>query len=81
MRLVQRLRHNEGMDLGKLNLFLKMIEDEYQLGHRDLQKVSQRLLADDVEFEKVWTLYRSKTSRTRHGVDEFKFILNELLHS
>ncbi len=60
---------------------MKMIEDEYKLGQRELQKVSQRLLADDVEFDKVWTLYRTKTSRTRNGVDEFKSVLNELLHS
>lgn len=81
MRFIQRLRHNGGMDLGKFNLFIKMIEEEYKLGQRDLQKVSERLLADDVEFDKVWTLYRSKTSRARNGVDPFKPVLNELLHN
>ncbi|MES2526310.1 MAG: hypothetical protein V4598_04460 [Bdellovibrionota bacterium] len=81
MRFIQLVRNNGGMDLGKFNLFMKMIEDEYKLGQRELQKVSQRLLADDVEFDKVWTLYRTKTSRTRNGVDEFKSVLNELLHS
>ncbi len=81
MRFIQLVRNNGQMDLGKFNLFMKMIEDEYKLGQRELQKVSQRLLADDVEFDKVWTLYRTKTSRTRNGVDEFKSVLNELLHS
>ncbi len=81
MRFIQLLRHNGEMDLGKFNLFIKMIEEEYKLGQRDLLKVSQRLLADDVEFDKVWTLYRTKTSRTRNGVDEFKAVLYELLHN
>jgi hypothetical protein len=69
------------MDLGKFNLFLKMIEEEYKLNWSELQKVSQRLLADDAEFEKVWKQYRSKSARARNGNDDFRPVLNELLHS
>jgi hypothetical protein len=79
LRFIQRLRHNGKMDLGKFNLFIKMIEEEYKLEPRELQKVSQRLLADEGEFEKVWILYRNKTSRSRNGVDEFRPVLYELV--
>lgn len=69
------------MDLGKFNLFLKMIEEEYKLSSRELKTISHRLLADDMEFEKVWKQYRSKSARNKNGVDEFRPVLNELLHS
>lgn len=69
------------MDIGALNLFLKMIEDEYKLGGRELQKISRRLLADDSEFERVWSLYRRKASETRSGVDAFRPVLTELLQN
>lgn len=69
------------MDIGAFNLFMKMIEEEYKLNYRDLQKISRRLLADDSEFEKVWKLYRNKASRAKGGVDDFRPVLNELLLS
>ena len=75
------MRNNGKMDLGKFNLFLKMIEDEYKLSSHDLQRISQRLLADDLEFEKVWKQYRSKSTRYRNGVDDFRPVLNELIYS
>ena len=81
LRMMKPVRHNGSMDLGALNLFIKMIEDEYKLNTRDLQKISQRLLADDAEFEKVWKLYRNKASRSRSGNDDFRPVLFELLHS
>jgi hypothetical protein len=69
------------MDLGKFNLFLKMIEEEYKLSRSELRTISHRLLADDLEFENVWKQYRSKSARNKNGVDEFRPVLNELLHS
>ncbi len=69
------------MDLGKLNLFMKMIEDEYKLNERDLKRISRRLLADDAEFEKVWKLYRNKSSLSRNGNDDFRPVLSELIQN
>ncbi len=69
------------MNMGEFNLFMKMIEDEYKLNYRDLQKISRRLLADDSEFEKVWKIYRSKATKSRGGNDEFRPLLFELIHS
>ncbi len=76
-----RLRNNDGMDIGAFNLFMKMIEDEYKLGPRELHKISQRLLSDDVEFEKVWKLYRNKAARSSAGNDDFRPVLFELINS
>lgn len=67
--------------MGEFNLFMKLIEEEYRLNYRDLQKISRRLLADDTEFEKVWKLYRAKPPRTRTGNDDFRPVLFELIHS
>lgn len=69
------------MDIGAFNLFIKMIEDEYKLSHRDIQKISRRLMADDAEFEKVWKLYRNKASRARGLNDDFRPVLTELIQS
>lgn len=65
--------------MGTFNLFLKMIEEEYKLSSRDLQKVSRRLLADDSEFERVWKLYRNKARNAVSGNDHFRPVLTELL--
>lgn len=81
LRMLKRVRHNVDMDLGAFNLFIKMIEDEYKLNPRELQKISQRLLADDAEFEKVWKLYRNKSFRARGRNDDFRPVLTELIHS
>ena len=69
------------MDMGRFNLFMKMLEHEYRLDHSELQKISQRLLADGREFENVWKIYRTKSPLNRQGVDEFRPILMELLYS
>jgi hypothetical protein len=69
------------MDMGAFNLFMKMIEEEYKLNGRELVKISRRLLADASEFEKVWSLYRSKTARSRDGIDDFRPVLQELIQS
>lgn len=79
LRFIQRLRHNGGMDIGTFNLFLKMLEEEYKLRPVELQRVTERLLADDAEFEKVWKIYRTKARRSRGGNDDFRAVLQELL--
>jgi hypothetical protein len=67
------------MDMGNFNLFIKMIREEYKLDESQLQTMTYRLLADDKEFEKVWKLYKGKSRRISGGVDEFKFLLQELV--
>ncbi len=79
--MMKWVRNNEEMDIGAFNLFIKMIGEEYKLTSRELQKISQRLLADDAEFEKVWKLYRNKSGRTPGGNDDFRPVLLELIHS
>jgi hypothetical protein len=68
------------MDVGKFNLFLKMIEEEYKLSHEEIDILTHRLLADDKEFEKIWKLYKNKNATYSGGVDKFKSILNDLLN-
>lgn len=63
--------------MGKFNLFIKMIQEEYKLTEPELQTLTQRMLADDKEFERVWKIFKSKSSR--EGVDQFKFLLQELV--
>ena len=67
------------MDMGKFNLFLKMITEEYKLSDSQLETLTQRLLADDKEFEKVWKSFKNKTTRFKGGVDDFKFLLQDLI--
>lgn len=68
------------MDLGHFNLFIKMIREEYAIKEEDIDILRQRLLADDKEFEKVWKLYKNKSAKFSGGVDQFKFILQDLLN-
>jgi hypothetical protein len=68
-----------GIDIGKLNLFIKMIAEEYKLSHEELLVISCRLMADDKEFERVLKSYNTKSTRISGGVDPFKFLLNELI--
>ena len=56
-----------------------MIKEEYKLSSHELEVLAHRLLADDREFEKVWSLYKTKNRRYRGGVDDFKALLQELL--
>src|SRR5690349_11570739 len=81
LRFIQAAQQWKNMNMGDFNLFMKMIEEEYRLGYRDLQKISRRLLADDSEFEKVWKIYRNKAVKSRSGNDEFRPVLNELIQS
>jgi hypothetical protein len=67
------------LDPGTLNLFIKMISDEYKLSQEELSIISSRLMADEREFEKVWKNYNNKSRRISGGVDPFKFILKELV--
>jgi hypothetical protein len=68
------------MDMGNFNLFIKMIQDEYKLSHLQLETLTRRMLADELEFEKVWTLYKNKHRKFSGGVDAFKSVLHELLN-
>lgn len=68
------------MDIGNFNLFIKLVKQEYALGDHDIEVLTQRLLADDKEFEKVWRIYKNKASLTSGGVDQFKTLLHDLIH-
>ena len=65
------------MDMGSFNLFIKQVSEEYALDDSEKQRIISRLLADDREFEKVWTIYKRKYSLS--GVDSFKPLLLDLL--
>lgn len=65
--------------MGNVNLFLKMIQEEYVLTDSELSLLTTRMLADDKEFEKVWRLYKNKASMNSGGVDLFKQLLRELI--
>lgn len=67
------------MDTGQVNLFIKMIREEYKLSESELTIITRRMLADDREFERVWKLYKAKSIRVFGGVDEFKSLLQDLL--
>ena len=67
------------MDLGNLNLFIKMIAQEYPLSEREIAVLTSRLLADDKEFEKVWIHFKNKNQSFSKGVDPFKQLLIELI--
>lgn len=67
------------MDLGNLNLFIKMIAQEYPLTDKELEVLTNRLLADDKEFEKVWIRFKNKERSFSGGVDSFKQLLMELV--
>ncbi len=67
------------MDSGQLNLFLKMLREEYPLNESQIDILRHRLLADDKEFDKIWKLYKNKSSRVRGGVDPFKATLQDLI--
>lgn len=81
LSFIQAAQQWKDMNMGDFNLFMKMIEEEYKLNYRELQKISRRLLADDSEFEKVWKQYRSKASRSRSGIDDFRPVLQELIQN
>jgi hypothetical protein len=67
------------MDMGSFSLFIKMVKDQYKLDESEILILTNRLLADDREFEKVWKLFKMKGGRVSGGVDQFKSLLNELI--
>lgn len=67
------------MDMGNLQLFMKLIKDDYKLTDEQLDVLKNRMLADDKEFEKVWKLYKNKARKTHRGVDQFQSMLQDLL--
>jgi len=63
------------MNLGQLNLALKMIKEEYKLSDSQVQVLSRRMMADDREFDRMWTLYKNR----RNGkTDIFLELLRDL---
>ena len=67
----------ENMNLGQLNLALKMIKEEYKLSDSQVQVLSRRMMADDREFDRMWTLYKNR----RNGkTDTFLELLRDLLN-
>lgn len=77
MRVIQVSGTYTHMDMGTLNLFIKMIREEYKLSVDELDVLTQRLMADDREFEKIWRLYKNKSHK---GVDKFRPLLLELIN-
>lgn len=65
------------MNVGQLNLALKMIKEDYKLSDQQILILSRRLMADEREFEKVWSAYKSR----RIGkVDSFAELLRDLIN-
>ena len=64
------------MNLGSLNLALKMIKEEYKLSDSQILILSRRLMADDREFERMWTLFKN---RRTGNTDTFSELLRDLL--
>lgn len=65
------------MNLGRFSLFLKMLVVSYPLREEDIEIISTRLLADEVEFHRVWTHFQNR--EVIDGVDSFKPLLEDLL--
>lgn len=68
------------MDMGNLQLFIKMVREDYALSDEQLDTLRNRMLSDDREFEKVWRAYKNKARKTNRGVDQFQAMLNDLLN-
>jgi hypothetical protein len=64
------------MNLGSLNLALKMIKEEYKLSDSQILILSRRLMADDREFERMWNLFKN---RRTGNTDTFSELLKDLL--
>jgi hypothetical protein len=65
--------------MGKFQLAMKLITEDYKLSDREVQVLSRRMLADEYEFERVWSQYKNKSRTFKGGVDKFKDLLKELL--
>jgi len=53
-----------------------MIQDDYKLSDEQLKILTTRLLADEREFDRMWSVYKKR----RQGKEDiFKDILRELL--
>jgi hypothetical protein len=68
------------MDMGNLQLFIKMIKEDYALSEDQIEVLKNRMLGDDKEFDKVWRAYKNKARKTNKGVDQFQSMLNDLLN-
>ena len=65
--------------MGRLSLALKLIAEEYKLTDAEIRTLNHRMMADDAEFEKIWSMYKDKARKFSGGVDRFKELLLELL--
>jgi hypothetical protein len=65
--------------MGKFSLAMKLISEEYKLSPREVQVLTRRMLADEYEFERVWSQFNNKSRAFKGGVDKFKDLLKELL--
>lgn len=65
------------MNVGQLNLALKMIREEYKLSDSQVLIISRRMMADEREFERMWNLFKNR----RVGkVDTFADFLRDLIN-
>lgn len=67
------------MNMDHFTLFIKLIRDDYKLSEKEIERLSRRMLADEREFAQVWEFYKNRAKRPSDGVDEFKFLLTDLL--
>lgn len=66
------------MNFNQMNLALKMIKEEYRLTEAQMETLQRRLMADEREFDRMWSVFKSR----RPGkVDVFIETLRELLAS
>ena len=65
------------MNLGQLNLALKMIQEEYKITDSQVQILSRRMMADEREFERMWNLFRN---RRMGKSDTFIELLRDLVN-
>lgn len=64
------------MNEGQFNLAMKMIKEDYKLDEQQMLIISRRLMADDREFDKIWSAFKN---RRLGSIDTFRDILRELL--
>lgn len=64
------------MNEGQFSLAMKMIKEDYKLEDHQVQILSRRLMADDREFERLWSAFKN---RRLGSVDTFRDLLRELL--
>ncbi len=69
------------MDVGQLTFFLKRLQEEYALNSVELETLKNRLLADNIEFERVYRLFQTQARGSLGGKDPFAVVLRDLLNT